>query len=408
MNQITQITKLFPFLVLLLNFIVLDCHANELKVVNYDQIKSGALQTEKYFHLIRGKQLAIVTNQTGIISDVHLVDSLINAGMQVKKVFSPEHGFRGNIDAGALIDNHIDSITQLPVISLYGKNKKPLASDLQGIDMVIFDLQDVGVRFYTYISTLTYVMEACNENGIPLIVLDRPNPNGYYIDGPVLDKKLQSFVGLHPVPVVYGLTIGEYALMVQGEKWISEAASLQLTVIPLSGYERTMIAMLPVKPSPNLPNWESIYLYPSLCFFEGTIVSVGRGTEEPFQRYGHPDLPEGNITFTPKPIEGASINPPLKNQQCNGNDLKAFAHSFQYQPKQLQLSWLIDSYNTLKNKHMYFNNYFSTLAGTFELRQQIEAGISEKDIRLSWLAGIQEYKKIRVKYLLYPDPENLF
>ena len=272
--------------------------------VSCKQIRCGADQTTTYFPLLSNKNIAVVTNQSGLIDHTHLIDSLMNAGFKIKKVFSPEHGFRGNEEAGKLIDNQLDKKTGIPLISLYGKNKKPQKSALENIDLVLFDLQDVGVRFYTYISTLTYVMEACTENGIPLIILDRPNPNGFYIDGPVLEAEFHSFVGLHPVPVIYGLTIGEYSLMVKGEKWIKDAEMLDLTVIPLKGYARNMLVELPVAPSPNLPNWESVYLYPSLCFFEGTIVSVGRGTNLPFQLYGHPDLK--NLTFQLKFIFGNS------------------------------------------------------------------------------------------------------
>lgn len=397
--------KLFAFFILLVTIYPDICDAQQLKLVDYQTIKSGAQQTESYFPLLEGKKTAVVTNQSGLIGNIHLVDSLISAGMHIVKVFSPEHGFRGDQDAGKYINNEIDEITKLPLVSLYGKNKKPTPLDLKGVDVLLFDLQDVGIRFYTYISTLTYVMEACAEEGIPVIVLDRPNPNGFYIDGPVLKSEYRSFVGMHPIPVVYGLTIGEYALMVQGEKWIEQAESINLTVVPLYGYARNTIVKLAVKPSPNLPNWESVYLYPSLCFFEGTSVSVGRGTEMPFQIYGHPNLPKNNAIFTPQSIKGASLNPPFKDITCFGKDLRSYAHDFQNHEKKLKLTWLIDAYNHLKNEDVFFNQYFNTLAGNAELRQQIENGMSETAIRKSWENDIKAYKKIRAKYILYPDPD---
>lgn len=396
--------KLFIFSILLLTIYASTCNAQQLKLVEYHTILSGAQQTKSYFPLLEGKKIAVVTNQSGNIGNIHLVDSLLSAGMQLVKVFSPEHGFRGDQDAGKHINNEIDEITKLLLVSLYGKNKKPTPNDLKGIEVVLFDLQDVGLRFYTYISTLTYVMEACAEEGIPVVVLDRPNPNGFYIDGPVLKPEHRSFVGMHPIPVVYGLTIGEYALMVKGEKWIEHAESIKLTVVPLKGYARNTIVQLAVKPSPNLPNWESVYLYPSLCFFEGTSVSVGRGTETPFQIYGHPNLPEGNASFTPRSVKGASLNPPFKDITCYGKDLRSYAQDFQNHEKKIKLTWLIDAYNHLKDEDVFFNNYFNTLAGNAELRQQIESGMSEASIRKSWEDDIKAYKKIRVKYILYPDP----
>ncbi|MDP2236961.1 MAG: DUF1343 domain-containing protein [Bacteroidales bacterium] len=399
-------THLPKILIILFSILFSACeesYSQKLRLVEYQAIKTGAEQTENYFHLLRGKKIAVVTNHTGIIGRQHIVDTLLSSGIQVVKIFTPEHGFRGDQDAGAHISNLKDEKTGLPVVSLYGNKKKPEVADLKDVDVILFDLQDVGVRFYTYISTLTYVMDACAENKIPIIVLDRPNPNGFYIDGPVLASKFKSFVGLHPVPVVYGLTIGEYALMVNGENWLESKLKADLLVIPLIGYEREMIVKLPMKPSPNLPDWESIYLYPSLCFFEGTIVSVGRGTQHPFKVFGHPDLKSGSYKFTPIPIKGASSKPKLEGQVCNGFILNDYANDFERNPKKLNLSWLIDAWKELNSQHPFFNNYFNTLAGTDNLRKQIEQGLEGKQIEESWINEIESYKKIRINYLIYPD-----
>ncbi|PKP52835.1 MAG: DUF1343 domain-containing protein [Bacteroidetes bacterium HGW-Bacteroidetes-1] len=397
-----RLTYLFIFV--LNAFLGPQCtHAQFVNLVEYDEIITGAQQTPLYLTFLEGKNVGVVTNQTGLIGKVHLVDTMIASGVNIIKVFTPEHGFRGDHDAGALVLSTKDEKTGLTIISLYGKKKKPEKSDLDNIEIMVFDLQDVGVRFYTYISTLTYVMEACAENNIPFIVLDRPNPNGYYIDGPVLDPAYKSFVGLHPVPIVYGLTIGEYARMVNGESWLSNGNKCQLTVIPLKNYDRNTIFKLPVKPSPNLPTWESVYLYPSLCFFEGTIVSVGRGTDFPFQAFGHPDLLSGNFTFVPKPIKGVSSNPVQENKLCNGFLLKDYAWEFQNHPKKLNINWLIDAYHQLSGKSSFFNQYFNTLAGTDQLRKQIEDGMTAEKIAESWKNELDTYKNIRVKYLIYPD-----
>jgi uncharacterized protein YbbC (DUF1343 family) len=398
--------KLFKILFILLTVFFgsqSDIYSQRIKLVDSKTVKTGADQTEKYLQLIKGKNIAVVTNHTGIIGSKHLVDSLLSIGIQIDKIFTPEHGFRGDQDAGAHILNAKDERTGISVISLYGNKKKPDANDLKNIDIVLFDLQDVGVRFYTYISTLTYVIEACAENKIPIIVLDRPNPNGFYIDGPILESKFKSFVGLHPVPVVYGLTIGEYAMMVNGENWLEINQKADLKVIPLEGYEREMIVKLPVKPSPNLPDWESIYLYPSLCFFEGTVVSVGRGTLNPFKVFGHPDLQSGNYQFTPFPISGASSKPKLEGQKCKGFILNDYAQNFEINPYKINLTWLILAFNELSDNNVFFNNYFNTLAGTDKLRKQIENGMKASEISQSWQSDLCEYKKIRVKYLIYPD-----
>lgn len=363
-----------------------------------EQYVSGAMVTENYFHLLEDYSVGVVANQTSLIGETHLVDSLVAYGINVRKIFTPEHGFRGGADAGAKVNNSRDEKTGIDIVSLYGKTKKPSPEMLSGIDVMLFDLQDVGVRFYTYISTMTYVMEACAENDIPLIVLDRPNPNGFYLDGPVLKTENQSFVGMHPVPVVYGMTIGEYAYMVNGEGWMKNGAHCELTVVTIPGYERNAIYELPVKPSPNLPNWEAVYLYPTLCFFEGSIVSVGRGTDKPFQIFGHPDM-RGDYTFTPESKNGAS-KPLLEGQRCRGTDLTEFAHGYANNTPRLYLEWVIEAYQQLKDKS-FFNNYFRLLSGDKQLQKDIENGKSAEAIRASWQSDLEHFKTIREKYLLY-------
>lgn len=365
------------------------------------QVMSGAERKELYVKQLRDKQIGIVANNASVVGGVNIVDVLVNEGIQVKKIFSPEHGFRMSAEAGATIENSVDSVTNIPVISLYGSHKKPTASDLSGISLIVFDLQDAGTRFYTYISTLSYVMEACAEQHIPVIVFDRPNPNGFYIDGPVLEKKYASFVGLHPVPVVYGMTIGEYARMVNGEGWLKNKVQCDLEVIPLYNYSRQTRCTLQVRPSPNLPNMESIYLYPSLCFFEGTNISIGRGTDFPFQVYGHPDLTYGDFVFTPKSVAGASVHPPQEGKACRGEDLRNYFIDKPEMMGQLQTQWLIRAYQGWRGKEPFFNAYFEKLAGSARLREQIVQGKKENEIRASWKPGIEKFKKIRKKYLLY-------
>jgi len=365
-------------------------------------ILTGADQTDVYLSLLKGKTVGIVANQTSVVGHVHLVDSLLKVGINVKRVFGPEHGFRGNAEAGASIGNSIDERTGIPVVSLYGSHKKPTPDDLSGIDLMVFDIQDIGVRCYTYISTLTYIMESCAAAEIPLLVLDRPNPNGYYIDGPVLEPAEASFVGLHPVPLVYGLTIGEYATMVNGEGWLGKGIKCDLTVIKIKNYKHSSRYILPVKPSPNLPDMASIYLYPSLCLFEGTVVSVGRGTNMPFRVIGHPDLPDNGFSFKPMPIKGVSDHPPLEGKTCFGKDLTAEAETIK-NFGHIELSWLVESFNALRKDGFFFNDYFVKLAGTPELRKQIEAGYSLSRISESWKEGINKYRLLRKKYLLYPD-----
>ena len=372
--------------------------APHLAFVDKDHYVAAAMQMDDYLPLLEGKRVGIVANQTSIVGETHLVDTLLSLGVDVKKIFTPEHGFRGTADAGAKVNSSKDEKTGLPIVSLYGKNKKPSPEMLQGIDLVLFDLQDVGVRFYTYISTMSYVMESCAENGLPVVVLDRPNPNGFYVDGPVLKAENQSFVGLHQVPVVYGMTIGEYAQMVNGEDWLKDNLRCDLTVIPINNYNRNAIYELPVKPSPNLPNWEAVYLYPTLCFFEGTIVSIGRGTETPFQVYGHPDM-RGSYTFTPQSTSGAT-KPLLEGQRCRGENLVEYAHDYAHNDNQLHLEWIIEAYQQLKDKG-FFTNYFRLLSGDKQLQKDIESEKTADEIRASWKNDLEAFKEIRAKYLIY-------
>ncbi|WP_310990967.1 exo-beta-N-acetylmuramidase NamZ family protein [Aequorivita marina] len=387
-----------------------------------DKITIGANRFSEYHSLLKGKQIGIVANQTSMVADIadeeyqtspqhtlymefHIVDHLIKNGISVKKVFAPEHGFRGTADAGEHVKDGIDAKTGVPLISLYGSNKKPSKEQLEGIDVMVFDIQDVGARFYTYISTLHYVMEACAEAGIPVIVLDRPNPNGHYIDGPILEKENQSFVGMHPVPIVHGMTIGEYAKMINGEGWLKNNIQCELKVIEMQDYTHQTPYSLPIKPSPNLPNNKSINLYPSLCFFEGSFVNAGRGTDMQFQVFGAPSLPASEYTFeyTPQSNDGAK-HPKFKNELCHGKDLRK-------EPRlsEINLEWLIDAYNANENlpvgkagKKDFFNSFFVKLAGTKNLQQQIEDGMSAEEIRDSWKEGLRSFEKIRAHYLLYP------
>ena len=369
----------------------------EPKSVHY--LKTGADQIGLYLPILKGKRIAIVANQTSVIYDgkktTHLIDTLVSLELNIKKVFAPEHGFRGNIDAGESIEDELDVKTKLPIISLYGKNKKPTKSQLRGINLVLFDIQDVGARFYTYISTLHYVMEACAELNIPLILLDRPNPNGHYIDGPVLENDHKSFVGMHPVPVVYGMTIGEYGQMINGEEWLKDGIKSPLTVIKLKNYTHDSEYRLPIKPSPNLPNEKSINLYPSLCFFEGTNVSVGRGTNMQFQIYGSPFLNKKNkFTFTAVPNEGSKYQKHAY-MISYGEDLRKVGKL-----SSINLSWLIKAYKQNRTKS-FFNPFFTKLAGTKTLQTQLEKEVSESVIKASWKKSINEFMIVRNKYLIY-------
>jgi len=389
------------FLILLFVF---SCNAQKKEKIQEIQvsseIKTGADNFQKYLPFLQNKNIGLLTNQTGIVAKndtirVHLVDFLIENKINLQKIYSPEHGFRGEADAGEFVKDGKDSKTGIPVISLYGNNKKPTKEQLSGIDLMIFDLQDVGVRFYTYVSSLHYLMEACAENQIPLIVLDRPNPNANIIDGPILEKEHKSFVGMHAVPILYGMTIGEYALMINGEKWLKNEIICDLKIIECINYNHDIAYSLPIAPSPNLPNDKAINLYASLCLFEGTNVSVGRGTDKQFQVFGSPFLKNMTYEFVPKSNLGAK-NPLYNAKKCFGKDL-----SQEKNLDKLELKWLIEGYENTTDKKEFFNNFFVKLSGTKKLQKQIEQGLQEEEIRKTWTKDIENFKKIRQKYLIY-------
>ncbi len=369
------------------------------------QVVTGAERTDQYIPLLVGKRVAVVTNQTGMIGPTHLVDSLLALRINVMKVFAPEHGFRGDADAGAHVKDQRDERSGLPIISLYGSKNKPTVAQLADVDVLVFDIQDVGVRFYTYISTLHYVMEAAAEQGKQVIVLDRPNPNGFYVDGPVLEEAHTSFVGMHPVPLVHGMTIGEYARMINGEGWLKANVKCDLTVVPCTGYDHNVFYDLPIKPSPNLPNMPAVYLYPSLGLFEGTVVSVGRGTDRPFQCIGYPGNPVGQFHFTPVSMPGAK-DPPHKGIECTGIDLREYGAFQSRMEKRLRLHWIIGFYTEAVHKESFFSAFFDNLAGGPDLRERIVRGEDEETIRASWQPALQEFLKVRSKYLLYADLSN--
>ena len=389
MISLVRFKNTYLILVISICFSLTSCAQNS------TEIKTAATQTSLYTHLLKGKNIAVVANQTSVIQNTHLVDSLLHLGVKITKVFSPEHGFRGKADAGAHVEDGVDAKTGLPIFSLHGKSKKPSALQLKDIDLVIFDIQDVGVRFYTYISTLHYVMEACAELKIPVILLDRPNPNGHYIDGPVLEPKHSSFLGKHPVPLVYGMTIGEYGQMINGQKWLKNGIQCDLTVIKLKNYTHNSEYSLSIRPSPNLPNDRSINLYPSLGFFEGTIINAGRGTEFQFQRYGAPFFKKNNFSYTPKPNFGSKY-PKHKGKLSYGVDLRATEKL-----STINLEWLIDAYKKTPKTEKFFGKTFTIHAGNTKLQQQIEQGLTAKEIRRSWRTDLKAFKMIRKKYLIY-------
>lgn len=388
-------------------------------------IMPGAERLNQYLPLLQNKRVAVFANHTSMVGKTHLVDTLKKSGVNVALIFGPEHGFRGDADAGEKIGNYTDAQTGIPVVSLYGSKRKPGKEDLQNIDVMIFDIQDVGLRYYTYISSLEYYLEAAIEHGKHLIVLDRPNPNGHYVDGPVLEKPLRSFIGMQSVPIVYGMTIGEYAQMLLGEGWYDASvkakthADFELSVIPCNNYDHTSLYALPVKPSPNLPDMGSIYLYSSTCFFEGTVLSEGRGTPKPFQIFGHPSLPN-NIasrfaySFTPRSMDGAK-NPKLKDQLCYGWNLSGTDEEVRnLVDNKVQLKWLLEAYQLFPRKDSFFlrpksgkmeDYFFNKLAGNATLMQQIISGVPEAEIRKSWAPGLEKFKAIRKQYLLYKDFE---
>jgi uncharacterized protein YbbC (DUF1343 family) len=420
-------------LILLVACLSFSCNAqkNAAKISeNTGPILAGAERLSVYLPMLKGKSVGIFANQTSMVGNTHLVDTLRKSGVDIKVIFGPEHGFRGTADAGEKVGNYIDKATGIPVVSLYGSKRRPSAEDVKDVDILIFDIQDVGVRFYTFISSLEEYMNAAFEYGKPLLILDRPNPNGFYVDGPVLEPKFKSFVGMQPIPIVYGMTIGEYAMMLSGEKWLSEKANARaeyyktaknsvdtpfhFLVIKCGNYTHQSKYVLPVKPSPNLPNIQSIYLYPSTCFFEGTVLSEGRGTDKPFQVFGDPSLPKNLYAFTPNPNEGAKSSKHY-GQVCYGWDLSGTPKEVLEETNgKVQLKWLLQAYQLFPDKDNFFikpksgnmeESFFDKLAGNATLMQQIKTGVAENDIRKSWEPKLNEFKQIRKKYLMYPDFE---
>jgi uncharacterized protein YbbC (DUF1343 family) len=372
-----------------------------------NKIITGAEQSNDYLPQLKGKKVALLVNQTSVIKKEHLVDYLLEQKINIVKIFAPEHGFRGQADAGEKVKSGVDAKTGLSITSMYGANKKPSKESMQGIDIVVFDIQDVGARFYTYISSMQYMMEACADANVPMVILDRPNPNGFYVDGPVLEPKFKSFVGMQPIPVVHGMTVGEYAKMLNGEGWLAKKAKCKLTIITCKNYTHKTFYHLPIPPSPNLKSTAAIFLYPSLCFFEGTDVSVGRGTNTPFEVWGHPTFKDNGFSFTPASVEGAK-NPPHLGKVCYGANLNLSPTDvLKITKNQLNLSFLMNAYSLAQSatKEKFFNDFFEKLAGTASLKAQIINKKSEIEIRNSWKNGISQFKKIRKKYLLYEDFE---
>ncbi len=405
--------------IILSSFFAILFLANSIAQTN--KVITGAERINVYLPLLKGKSVAVFANQTSMVGNTHLVDTLAKLGIKLIKIFGPEHGFRGVADAGELVENGIDKKSGLPVISLYGDHKKPSSVDLKDVDVVVFDIQDVGVRFYTFISSLEYVLEACLENKKSLIILDRPNPNGFYVDGPILDMKFKSFIGMQPIPIVYGMTMGEYAGMLVGENWLSPEANKNyryknsieneatlpflIQVITCKNYNHYTKYILPINPSPNLREMQSIYLYPSTCFFEGTVLSEGRGTDKPFQMFGHPSLPNNLFSFTPAPNAGAKSSKCF-NQLCYGWNFSGTSEeALKKVDGKIQLKYLLEAYKLFPNKDSFFlmNNFFNKLAGNDVLMKQIKNGFSENKIRKSWEKDLNKFKTIRRKYLLYKD-----
>lgn len=356
----------------------------------------------EYVPKLKNKKVGLVVNHTSVIGSSHLADTLLSMGVQVTRLFAPEHGFRGDHSAGATVSSSVDAKTGLPIVSLYGKNKKPAPSDLAGLDWVVFDIQDVGVRFYTYISTMHWVMEACAESSIPFMILDRPNPNGHYVDGPILEPGFESFIGMHPIPIVHGLTVGELALMINGEGWLKGGIQCKLEIVLADNYAHSDYYALTKAPSPNLPNMRSVLMYPGMCLFEGTKVSLGRGTDWPFQVFGFPGWHSAPFEFTPKVIPGVADNPPHKYTQCQGFNLNMVDPNKLFLKRRMELDWLLIAYKNYPNPNQFFTPFFDKLAGNSTLRKQIESGFSATQIRNSWTQGLQAYQEMRKKYLLYP------
>lgn len=384
-------------MVRLLTFVFSLCFILSCQAQKKDKLVLCAEQLTELTQRLKGKRVGLVVNNTALVGKTHLADTLQSRGANLVKIFGPEHGFRGDAADGELVKDSIDHKTGVLVVSLYGKNKKATPAQLKDVDVLVFDIQDVGARFYTYISTLHYVMEACAENGKRLIVLDRPNPNGSYVDGPILQPELKSFVGMHPIPITHGMSIGEYALMINGEGWLEGGVKCDLEIIKMKNWKHEDDYSLPVKPSPNLPNDQAVRLYPSICLFEGTVISLGRGTQMPFLVLGNPELKDLPFTFTPVPIKGMSLEPPLKNKLCYGVDLRDVTVA-----RKVDLQYVLMLYKLYPDKEHFFTKYFDTLAGTTELKTQIKNGLTEEEIRATWQTGLNEFKARRSKYLLYP------
>ena len=399
--------RIFIFLSLLALTLFSQCRKNtssvsepidsSARLFSNPPIVVGAARLDFLLPKIENKSVALVVNYTATVGQTHLADTLKSRGVEIKKIMAPEHGFRGNAANGEHVKDGFDTKTNLPVVSLYGNNRKPTREQLSDVDVIIYDIQDVGVRFFTYIGTLHYVMEACAENGKKLIVLDRPNPNSGYVDGPVLSLDQKSFVGMHPVPVVHNMTVGEFARMINGEGWLDSKRKCELEIIPLENWRHGDKYALPLKPSPNLPNDQAVGLYPSICFFEGTTLSLGRGTEFPFQAIGHPDLKGFKFQFTPVTIEGVAKNPPQENKRCFGLDLREVPIA-----QKVELHYLLDMYKAFPKKDEFFNSFFERLAGNTILRQQIKDGLTEDQIRATWQKDLDAFKEVRKKYVLYP------
>ncbi len=382
----------------------LDGNADQLQAKENPVIMPGAWQTHEYFPILEGKSIALVGNHSSMVGDVHLVDTLLASGFNLLRVFSPEHGFRGEAADGQRVESGRDPLTGVSVVSLYGTSRRPDPKDIMDLDLIIFDIQDVGTRFYTYISTMSYVMAEAARQGVPMLILDRPNPNGHFVDGPILEKQHSTFVGLHPVPIVHGMTVAEYAQMVNGQGWLAEGLKCELQIVPVKNYHRQLWYELPVPPSPNLPNMTSIMLYPGLCLMEGTVLSVGRGTDFPFQLYGHPDLPsnEFSFTFTPR-SRRESVYPPQEGKLCFGVDMRTANPEKLMEISKIDLQPLLHAWKHFPDKENFFINSFERLAGNAKLRKQIMNGMTENEIRESWQEGLREFIDMRKPYLIYPD-----